>query len=715
MDDGFQFIIESPQHSQGHKKRPRLVTSCDNCRLKKIKCLQPAPETKCEACKAAKVACRFKDRERYFAERSRAIAGPSPYGDDASARSTTTSPKPSGVVVPEGDIHSRRSLDTRRGPSTSALQPQPPRNDSIGHPPSQRTVHLFDPERPQFPHPTYMSHFIQLFFEQLASEFPFITYDELSRDFWDSLMSPLMANCIASMATRYSTLTDLTVRGLHNVAETYAENAKAILSSIVHIPSLDTLHGVMLLSWSEYKNNRISGLRSYCQMAMRMAIDIGLSDQSLLASLSENERNRRRSTWASVLQLHLTASSCNPLIRRINLLFLATASVGHPSLNLNLAHGLWLPMSTSYAGYLRTAALAIAAYDYLQTLPFECRMLSTAWRERRISLSFILFSLIRYVSIAALTVSNVGFFSDSFTQEQCRQYFLVPSVFKGFCAQFYDKTSSDSKTTVLQAMVSQAILAVRAYNLSRKSANIGVMLLSIYLICCTLEWITTLHDRSIGTQVAYNSAIGNCASKSPNGGLGGWVHYAVAIIYDFVTSMFCIVFLLKLRPASSSIMARVVRMMLVDGLWYFLGLALVNITNLIFYRQINKQTYATVQIAVEVQTAGASMGYAVTWIMSSKLIIHLHEASLKGRNESGDAVTVTRQLTSARDVSRAIRSQFESKNGDFTIPDMESSAGDLQEDVDVQVRVEKTVKTESVARAYELEDYSRMARSSRYV
>lgn len=30
MEDSFQFIIESPQHNQGHKKRPRLVTSCDN-------------------------------------------------------------------------------------------------------------------------------------------------------------------------------------------------------------------------------------------------------------------------------------------------------------------------------------------------------------------------------------------------------------------------------------------------------------------------------------------------------------------------------------------------------------------------------------------------------------------------------------------------------------------------------------------------------------
>ncbi|KAF7346053.1 C6 transcription [Mycena sanguinolenta] len=44
MDDSFQFIMESPQHAQGHKKRPRLVTSCDACLLKKIKCLQPIPE-----------------------------------------------------------------------------------------------------------------------------------------------------------------------------------------------------------------------------------------------------------------------------------------------------------------------------------------------------------------------------------------------------------------------------------------------------------------------------------------------------------------------------------------------------------------------------------------------------------------------------------------------------------------------------------------------
>jgi hypothetical protein len=163
-----------------------------------------------------------------------------------SNRSNTNSPKPSGVVIPDGEQarylsyppESRRSIDryvvrpavappppthlsfSRRGGSSSL---RPSRNDPLGYslvsplsqplqysrssrPSSQhgaRPVHLFDPERPQYPHPTYMAHFIQLFFEQLGAEFPFVTYDEVSRDFWEQVLSPLLANCIAAMATRY--------------------------------------------------------------------------------------------------------------------------------------------------------------------------------------------------------------------------------------------------------------------------------------------------------------------------------------------------------------------------------------------------------------------------------------------------------------------------------------------------------------------------------
>jgi len=372
MDDSFQFIIESPQHNQGHKKRPRLVTSCDNCRLKKIKCLQPSPETKCEACKAAKIPCRFRDRERYFAERSRAIAGPnvgSSYGDDqrsdgnpsldafsvassssspsisshSDPRSSSHSPRTSGVVYAQGETNGRyqsyppdprRTADSpdRHAGSSSLPSFHPSRNiDQMGynfptshlhnshstrplaHQLNSRHIHLFDPEHPQRPHPTLMPHFIQLFFEQLGAEFAFISYEEILGEFWEQTLSPLLANCIAAMASRYSNLSELTVRGLHLVAETYADNAKTILSSVAHLPIIDTLHALMLLSWSEYKSNRMAGFRAYCEMAMRMAIDLGLSDQNAIQmNPNENERNRRRSTWASIVQLHLTASSFRP-------------------------------------------------------------------------------------------------------------------------------------------------------------------------------------------------------------------------------------------------------------------------------------------------------------------------------------------------------------------------------------------------------------------
>jgi len=178
------------------------------------------------------------------------------------------------------------------------------------HQHSSRPIHLFDPEHPQRPHPTLMPHYIQLFFEHLSGEFGFISYDEVLGEFWDQTLPPILANCIAAMAARYSNYSDLTVRGLHNVAETYADNAKTILSSVAHIPTIDTLHALMLLSWSEYKNNRMAGFRAYCQMAMRMAMDLGLSDQNAIQMHpSEIERNRRRATWASILQLHLTVSS----------------------------------------------------------------------------------------------------------------------------------------------------------------------------------------------------------------------------------------------------------------------------------------------------------------------------------------------------------------------------------------------------------------------
>ncbi|KAJ3492166.1 hypothetical protein NLJ89_g11272 [Agrocybe chaxingu] len=275
MEDSFQFIIESPQHSQGHKKRPRLVTSCDNCRLKKIKCLQPSPEAKCEACKAAKIQCRFRDRERYFAERSRAIAGPN-----------------SGVYATELRSEPNPALDAFSVASGSSSPSMSSHSDprSNSHSPKASGMR---------PNPTYMAHFIQTFFERYAQDFAFLSYQDCLADFWDNRLSATLANCIAAMAVKHSNHPDLNMplRDLHNVAENYIDVAKALIASVTHIPSLETLQAIMLLCF-----------RTYYGMASKMSSDLGLQDATYDPP-TEYERSRRRATWAGMLQLHMTANS----------------------------------------------------------------------------------------------------------------------------------------------------------------------------------------------------------------------------------------------------------------------------------------------------------------------------------------------------------------------------------------------------------------------
>ena len=54
-----------------------------------------------------------------------------------------------------------------------------------------------------------------------------------------------------------------------------------------------------------------SGFRAYYQMVMKMVIDLGLSEQDASPiPNNEGDNNRRRSTWASIVRLHIMASQC---------------------------------------------------------------------------------------------------------------------------------------------------------------------------------------------------------------------------------------------------------------------------------------------------------------------------------------------------------------------------------------------------------------------
>ena len=78
------------------------IPPLQHSRLKKIKCVQIKSQARCEACEAGNNPCQFRDRERYFAERSRIVTGASAGSSPAHSRrsSSSQSTEPSAIPPP---------------------------------------------------------------------------------------------------------------------------------------------------------------------------------------------------------------------------------------------------------------------------------------------------------------------------------------------------------------------------------------------------------------------------------------------------------------------------------------------------------------------------------------------------------------------------------------------------------------------------------------
>jgi len=263
----------------------------------------------------------------------------------------------------------------------------------------------------------------------------------------------------------------------------------------------------------------------------------------------------------------------------------------------------------------------------------------------KFGVSDVLLILIRYTSIITIIVSNVGYFYQGFTAGACEKYYIIAPVWK-----------------VLQIMVSQMILGYRTYSISRRSPRVKWFLLGFGVVITPLEWFTNLRLR-VPTQNPSNCTPGDDPKQ-----LITWAFYLLAIFYDVVTLGMSTFFLWKSAPNKNN-MTDLIRMMLLDGLGYWVVLTGTNILNLILYRATNNF----------IRSSAASFGYAVIWIMSQKLLIHVREASAK---RSQAQVMVTHELSTAKDVVDAMRAQFGPKEPNRSL------------ELDVQVQIERAVTVE---------------------
>ncbi|KAG2141676.1 hypothetical protein BD769DRAFT_1427899 [Suillus cothurnatus] len=298
--------------------------------------------------------------------------------------------------------------------------------------------------------------------------------------------------------------------------------------------------------------------------------------------------------------------------------------------------------------YLRIASISIATYDYVLTLPAE-------WRFYRSQSSIFHIS---YVSIMAMIVSNYGYFSTSYTQQTCQRYYLVAPIFKA-----------------IQTMISQVILGIRTFNIVRRDRRIGIMLLLLYLLSTSAEWFTDLFHGSPWTVLNFTNH--SCTLTNVGKVLSTWFYYLAVILYDVVIVTVSTVHLLRYNPMSSSL--------IYDGIGYFIVLS---------GKYTNRSEYII----------RASVGFAVTWIMTQRILIHVRENARPDAQRLEDVIVARPTLSAQKRVMSGLRSQFESKShskgskgskgsksaGDAEFrPASRNNSNDME--LDVHVRVERSV------------------------
>ncbi|KAH7101313.1 hypothetical protein BKA62DRAFT_704194 [Auriculariales sp. MPI-PUGE-AT-0066] len=248
-------------------------------------------------------------------------------------------------------------------------------------------------------------------------------------------------------------------------------------------------------------------------------------------------------------------------------------------------------LSERSAEYLRIASISVAAYDYILTLPDEYRFYRTQKRWTRPSLACLLFALIRYSSILILVISNIGQFA-TFSSDACERYYLLAPVFK-----------------VPQIFISQVILAVRTFALSRQNRTIGLLLVIAVVVCTTGEGFGSIYGR-----VPYENT-GHCVSGNHDGAKFAYLHYVFGMSFDLFTMAISTWYLVGDHLVFSFSFQGISRMMLVDGLGYFAMLTAVNVVNVVIW----------VNAEPDVQSAAASLGYAFTMIGCTRMLIHIRD------------------------------------------------------------------------------------------
>jgi len=133
----------------------------------------------------------------------------------------------------------------------------------------------------------------------------------------------------------------------------------------------------------------------------------------------------------------------------------------------------------------------------------------------------------------------------------------------------------------------------------------------------------------------------------------------------------------RTRPSPS----RLVKILLYDGLGYFVVLTLTNLANILLYRGMPNV----------IETTGTSFEFAVTWIMSQRILIHPRDAKDDTTPICLFQPPNSHAIRSALRFNKGKRHQTGQETGvelsDIGAPGLQDKFGNTENDFDVQVRM----------------------------
>ena len=112
-----------------------------------------------------------------------------------------------------------------------------------------------------------------------------------------------------------------------------------------------------------------------------------------------------------------------------------------------------------------------------------------------------------------------------------------------------------------------------------------------------------------------------------------WLHYLFSTVFDLVTLVISSWHLLGHQPWQYLSFGGIGRVLIIDGLGYFVLLTAINIINMIFFKTQ----------PLEQQSSAASLGYVLTMIGCQRILIHLRGALAVSTNMvwmGGDQVVI---------------------------------------------------------------------------